>query len=625
MLRAEKSAAVRATLRTLDSSPYRDAIRDAVLASDVAKLVELANQAEALEQPAEFAAFLGEDNAVALERRRRLLERAAAVRPGELGLLMALASTYPLNQQEGSEQRLRWCQAAVAAAPSNAAAHNYLGVVLHDRKDQVGAETECREALRLAHKYANAHNNLGALLHARGDLAGGEAKYREALRLDPNLASAHNNLGMVLYARKDLDGAEAAFREAIRLDPRYANAHYRLGNVLYARSDLAGAEAEYRQAIRLDPKLALAHNGLGTVLHARGDLAGAEAKYREALRLDPNFTVAHYNLGTVLYERKDLNGAEAAYRQAIRLDSKLAPAHNALGHMLYARKDLSGAEAAYREVIRLEPKNASAHIFLGNVLYARKDLSGAEAAYREVIRLEPKNVHAHSNLGLVLQQKGDLDGAVAAFKRALQIDPKFSKALANLPSAERMRQLLARLPAVFAGKDTPKTPAEASEFARLCAQPFQKRYAAAARLFEGAFAGDAKLADDLAAGYRYSAVWSAARAARGDGVDAPANPAERAALRGKALAWLQADLAGRKKQAASGNAADRKTAAFMLSHWLADSDLSGVREPKALDSLPADEQKQWRKLWAEVKAALAEARKPPPPPERLPPPEVESR
>jgi hypothetical protein len=50
-----------------------------------------------------------------------------------------------------------------------------------------------------------------------------------------------------------------------------------------------------------------------------------------------------------------------------------------------------------------------------------------------------------------------------------------------------------------------------------------------------------------------------------------------------------------------------------------------VRQTKVLEKLPADERQQWRKLWADVKAALAQARKPPPPRERLPPPQVEPR
>jgi tetratricopeptide (TPR) repeat protein len=326
------------------------------------------------------------------------------------------------------------------------------------------------------------------------------------------------------------------------------------------------------------------------------------------------------------YPRNQWEGSEERVRwcqAAVAAAPGNTAAHNILGIVLHDRKDLTGAEAAAREAIRLDPKYAPAHNNLGIVLHDRKDLPGAVAAFRQAIHLVPKFADAHNNLGIVLQQKGDLDSAVAAFKQALQIQPKHPYALANLPRTERMRWLLPRLPAVLAGKDAPKGPAEACDFARLGAEPFQKRYAAATRLFEQAFATDAILADDLAAGYRYSATCSAVRAARGDGVDAPANPAERAALRGKALAWLQADLALRKKQAASANAADRKTVAARLTHWLADTDLSDVREPKALENLPADEQKQWRNLWAEVRATLAEARKPPPPPERLPPPEIE--
>src|SRR5262249_36531511 len=51
LLRPEKSSRVRAVLRLVDADPYRDAVRDAVLANDGAKVVELAGQQAALEQP----------------------------------------------------------------------------------------------------------------------------------------------------------------------------------------------------------------------------------------------------------------------------------------------------------------------------------------------------------------------------------------------------------------------------------------------------------------------------------------------------------------------------------------------------------------------------------------------
>ena len=85
---------VRAVLRLVDSDPFRDAVRDAVLAENRAKFVELAGQKAALEQPPWFVIFLGESQAIALERRRQLLQSAVSRRSGDLGLLLTLGQTY---------------------------------------------------------------------------------------------------------------------------------------------------------------------------------------------------------------------------------------------------------------------------------------------------------------------------------------------------------------------------------------------------------------------------------------------------------------------------------------------------------------------------------------------------
>src|SRR5262245_6354539 len=164
LLRHEKRAGVRAVLRLVDADPYRDAVRDAALTNDRAKVVELAGKGQALEQPAGFVAFLGDSPAISVERRRQLLEAAVSRRPGDLGLLMTLGYTYPIGQDGGANERLRWFQAAVAAAPGNAAAHNNLGIALKD-KGQVAEAIAC---------------------------------YQKAIALDPKLAQAHTNLGMAL-------------------------------------------------------------------------------------------------------------------------------------------------------------------------------------------------------------------------------------------------------------------------------------------------------------------------------------------------------------------------------------------------------------------------------------------
>jgi tetratricopeptide (TPR) repeat protein len=476
LLLAQKSAAVRATLKAIDPDPFRDAVRDAVRANDLAAVAKLAGRAEALEQPPGFAAFLGESETVGLERRRELLATAVQRRPGDLGLLMALAATYTPNRREWAEERARWYQAAVAVAPANSAAHNNLGHALKDKGDVEGSIAACKEAIRLDPRFANAHHNLGFALSEKKDLEGAIAEYKQAIRLDPMLAMAHNNLGWALYEKKDLEGAIAEYRQAIRLDVKLALAHNNLGVALKDKGDVEGAIAAYREAIRLDPKFTWPHSNLGTALKDKGDVEGAIAAYREAIRLDPKFAraldglglalfdkkdldgasaafreairldprdaKAHTNLGIALFDRKDVKGAIAAYREAIRLDPRLAPPHYNLGTALKARGDLEGAIAAYREAIRLlagdkrairlNPKYALAHNDLGTALYARKDLEGAIAAYREAIRLDPKLAPAHSNLGAALKAWGDLEGALAEFRQAIRLDPRYAMAHYNL-------------------------------------------------------------------------------------------------------------------------------------------------------------------------------------------------
>jgi hypothetical protein len=75
-----------------------------------------------------------------------------------------------------------------------------------------------------------------------------------------------------------------------------------------------------------------------------------------------------------------------------------------------------------------------------------------------------------------------------------------------------------------------------------------------------------------------------------------ADPVEAARFRGLALRWLRAVL-----QALGGVSEGRR--AGKLLHWRHDKDLAGVRD--RLEDLPEPERDGWRRLWADVDAALA--------------------
>jgi hypothetical protein len=136
----------------------------------------------------------------------------------------------------------------------------------------------------------------------------------------------------------------------------------------------------------------------------------------------------------------------------------------------------------------------------------------------------------------------------------------------------------------------------------------------ATRFYQEAFASDPKLAENVRAGQRYSAAFSAALAGCGQGKDADKLEAkERARLRQQALDWLRADLKAYRQLMEKNADKAGPEIAQRMQHWLQDTDFAGVRGPEALARLPEAERKEWQKLWQEVEALrqrAAESRRP---------------
>src|SRR5262249_26303801 len=149
----------------------------------------------------------------------------------------------------------------------------------------------------------------------------------------------------------------------------------------------------------------------------------------------------------------------------------------------------------------------------------------------------------------------------------------------------RWRELLPRLAEIAVGRAQPNTPAEACELAALCSQPFQKRYALAARLYAGAFAADPSLARNLERFNRYNAAWCAALAAVWQDTELPAPAIEEwGHLTDLAYRWLRDDLVAwtaRAKDSTAWAGVGRQ-----MLHWKQDTDLIAFRDPAWLAAMP---------------------------------------
>jgi tetratricopeptide (TPR) repeat protein len=306
------SAWVREVLRSADPDPYRDLVRDAVLASDRRTMSALLDRQEALAQPARYAAILGAHEGVgAPARRRAILESALRDRPGDLSLLITLGRSYRPNPQdrEGVRERVRWFQAAVVADPRSASAHIGLGTALYHKGDQDGAIAEFRKLVELLPNDPRGHLWLGdALEKSAGNKAYADEaliRLQKAVDLAPNsgpalISHAHSRLGYALQKRGDGDRAAINFREALRIDPRNARARGGLGVILFQKGEVDNAIAELRTAIGHSPNDAGLHGFLAFCLLRKRDSDGAAAEFETALRLDPDFPDAPTQLAWIL-------------------------------------------------------------------------------------------------------------------------------------------------------------------------------------------------------------------------------------------------------------------------------------------------------------------------------------
>jgi Flp pilus assembly protein TadD len=410
-----------------------------------------------------------------------------------------------------------------------------------------------------------------------GRPAEAEVEYRALLQRNPEYYPARANLGRHLAQRGELREAEDQLRAAIHTKPDEASLHSNLGHILNEQKRWKEAERELRKAIQLKSDDGEAHNKLGYALAAQGRRPEALKEYRQAIRLRPKDPLPHCNLGDTLRE---------------------------LGKFSEAEKEL-------RKTLQLKPDLADAHYNLGLVYQEQNRLSAAESEYREVIKLNPADPEGRCNLGLVLQNQGRFAEALEHLRLGHKLGSK--RPGWPYPSAqwvqncERLVELNDKLPEILSGQRKPANIAERVTLASVC--QLKKRYGAAARFYDEAFAEKPQLADDLSTGHRYDAACAAAQAGCGQGEDGKqTDVTERARLRKQALDWLRADLAAWNRVLTKNPDKAGPTVARKMTDWLNDPDFARVRGPEVLAKLPEGERADWQKLWVDVEEMRAKIR-----------------
>jgi serine/threonine-protein kinase len=408
-------------------------------------------------------------------------------------------------------------------------------------------------------------------------LCAGENRRRWVLEVAQQADSGPGSGWRARVRTLDTWEGEPTFDELMRTapgEPESVSLQVRLARQFAARGDAVGF---LRRVQAAHPDDFWAAFWLAAMLGYRGD-SEAIGYYRVALAIRPTAIAVHLRLGGMLANQGHIPEAAAHYQRAIQLDHDSDKAHYRLAVSHFACGRLDPAAHHSREAIRLNPGLGLGHVLLAHILLEQGRFGESKSAILRALELLTRGERSHTF-------------AVDILRRC-----------------ERMLALEGRLSGIAAGTDKPVRAAEGIDFADLCAR--KRRYAAAARLYDEAFAADPRQAANLRFIHGHKAALVAVRAGCGQGEDAASldGPA-RTALRGRALAGLRAER-DRKAVQQTRSVEDRKMAVVSLRFWLHEDALAGVREKEALAKLEEDERRQWRELWDSVETLITGDRRP---------------
>jgi cellulose synthase operon protein C len=276
-------------------------------------------------------------------------------------------------------------------------------------------------ARRIDPSDAGAHNNLGVLYYQKGLVEDAIAEFTRALELDPKMQVAQRNLEIAYHDTGYYDRRVAQLRERLRQAPDDREARWELGRayaILGAQEEAVG-EFEQLLAQKADDVASIIQLGLAE--KNRGRPEAATEWFLRAVELEPESTVVHFYLGEIYYNRGLNAEALAALERAVELNPDNANAHYLMAFVLGDMGRHQDARTSSKRAIQLNPPLARAQT---NLSLERYNAERRSQERHQRLVPEPQVVEgnelAHYNLGLAFRQKGYYNEALREYRLALE-------------------------------------------------------------------------------------------------------------------------------------------------------------------------------------------------------------
>jgi tetratricopeptide (TPR) repeat protein len=279
-------------------------------------------------------------------------------------------------------------------------------------------------ARRIDPSDAGAHNNLGVLYYNKGLFEEAVSAFTRALELDPKMEVARRNLEVSYFNTGYYDKRVAQLRERLRARADDRDARWELGRAYALLGQSDDAIAEFSALLQYHPDDLGAIVQLGLAEKAGGNLARALDWFEQAIRLDPASSVTQFYLGEVLYNQGRHEEALDALTRAIELNPENPDAHFLLGFVYGDMGRHDEARASSKRAVQLNPALSRAQANLSIDQYNPQKYEELVAARQERRSQQQPQVAegeqlAHYNLGLAFRHKGYYAEALREYRLAL--------------------------------------------------------------------------------------------------------------------------------------------------------------------------------------------------------------
>src|SRR5438270_6718733 len=150
---------------------------------------------------------------------------------------------------------------------------------------------------------AGAHNNLGVPYYNKGLHEEAVAAFMRALELDQKMQVAQRNLEIAYFNTGYYDKRIPELRERLRQHPEDREARWELGRTYALVGQQPQAIEEFTALLQYHPKDVGALLQLALAEKQAGDIGRAQEWLARALVLDKDSSILHFYLGEVLYNR----------------------------------------------------------------------------------------------------------------------------------------------------------------------------------------------------------------------------------------------------------------------------------------------------------------------------------